>query len=155
MLDRNPAIKVCSAVSLNPPRSKTVMVVEDEFLVAVLLCADLEGDGYSVSGPFSTNEAAFGALRDRRIDGAVLDINLNGQMIYPLARELARQGIPFIFVSGYSASDIPEEFRRYPRLAKPTDNQRVLKELATLLAERDEEEVLLRSPSSRSGPFST
>ena len=133
MLNPHSAIKVRSPSALNSLASKTVLVVEDEFLVGFLLCNDLQDEGYGARGPFPTIEAATKALDNEPVDGAILDINLNGQLVYPFAQELVRRGIPFMFVSGYSASDIPEEFRKYLRLAKPAEGTHLLRELERLL----------------------
>jgi hypothetical protein len=55
------------------------------------------------------------------INLAILDINLNGEMVYPLAEELSEEGIPFILMTGYDTSSLPERFRSAPRVSKPFD----------------------------------
>jgi CheY-like chemotaxis protein len=82
------------------------MVVEDEALVAMALGELLNEMGYSVIGPFNRISEAIIALRDGRINAAVLDINLGGEVVYPLADILMTDGIPFIFVTGYSEEEI-------------------------------------------------
>jgi PAS domain S-box-containing protein len=98
-----------------------VLVVEDEALLAMELEGHLQGLGYTIVGPFGDLARATEACRREAIDVAVLDTNLNGEMVYPLADDLSAHGIPFIFVTGYSASNLPERFRGAPRVAKPYD----------------------------------
>jgi CheY-like chemotaxis protein len=96
-----------------------ILVVEDEFLLAMEVEATLISFGCSVVGPFAKLSKALEAARGAQLDGAVLDINLNGDMVYPLAELLLSRGIPFVFLTGYVASDIPERFRGFKRLPKP------------------------------------
>jgi len=96
-----------------------ILVVEDEFLLACSLEEDLRANGAAVVGPCCDLEQALAALRRGSFDAAILDINLNGVMVYPLARELMARGIPFLFLTGYATLDLPEEYRSLPRLSKP------------------------------------
>jgi len=98
-----------------------VLVVEDEFLVALEVESALEDLGCSVVGPFAKLAKALDAARSTPLDSAILDINLNGEMVYPLAEFLTSQKVPFVFITGYTASDLPERFRPYRRLQKPLD----------------------------------
>lgn len=96
-----------------------VLVVEDEFLVAIVLEQDLKTFGINVVGPYSCLDAATEAARKEAYDLAILDINLNGKMVYPLAEELIERGKPFLFLSGYESVHLPERLRTVPRLSKP------------------------------------
>jgi len=98
-----------------------VLVVEDEFLVALEVESALEDLGCSVVGPYAKLAKALDAARSTTVDGAILDINLNGEMVYPLAEFLASQKVPFVFITGYTALDLPERFRPFRRLQKPLD----------------------------------
>jgi DNA-binding response OmpR family regulator len=98
-----------------------VLIVEDEFLAAILLEEELRAAGWETVGPFFTLRQARSAIENEEFDLAVLDINLNGEMVYPLARDLLARGIPFIFLSGYATRDLPKEFQDHPRLSKPFD----------------------------------
>jgi CheY-like chemotaxis protein len=106
-----------------------VLVVEDETLLAMELEGHLQGLGYTIVGPFGNLARATEAARRLAIDVAVLDTNLNGEMVYPLADDRSARGIPFIFVTGYSASNLPERFRGAPRVAKPYDPAALTKQL--------------------------
>jgi DNA-binding NtrC family response regulator len=98
---------------------RRILVVEDEFLLALEVEAALASFGCLVAGPFAKLGKAMVAARATRLDGAVLDINLNGEMVYPLAELLDLAGVPFVFLTGYVPSDLPERFRRFRRLQKP------------------------------------
>jgi DNA-binding response OmpR family regulator len=106
-----------------------VLVVEDEALLAMELEELLDGAGCTVVGPFSDVARALDAAHRERIDVALLDMNLNGEMVYPLADELTRKGVPFLFVTGYGALDVPERFRSITRVAKPIDPADLANEL--------------------------
>lgn len=97
----------------------TVLIVEDDFLIADDLARDFAGQGAAVIGPFATLESALERLDDHRPDMAVLDINLRGDAVFPLADALFARNIPFVFATGYDAAAIPERFSRVPRCQKP------------------------------------
>jgi DNA-binding response OmpR family regulator len=109
-----------------------VLVAEDEFLVAMLLEEDLREAGFSIVGPFTTLEAAREAAENNDFEVAVLDVNMNGEMSFPLADELRRRGVPFIFLSGYGPSVVPEELRSAPRFAKPYETNLLMAEVRRL-----------------------
>ena len=85
-----------------------VMIVEDEALVAMAVGETLTELGFSVVGPFSRVAEAARALGQRDIDAAILDVNLGGELVYPLADILAAREIPFIFVTGYAIESIDQ-----------------------------------------------
>jgi two-component system, response regulator PdtaR len=114
---------------VTPIRALRILVVEDEFLVAALLEEDLRAAGCVVVGPFTNLASAICASRDELCDLAVLDVNLNGEMVYPLADELVERHIPFIFVSGYGLHSVPKEYRTAPRVAKPYHLARLLEQI--------------------------
>jgi DNA-binding response OmpR family regulator len=109
-----------------------ILVVEDEFLAALLLEEDLRAAGFSVVGPFNTVTQAAERARNEKLDVAILDVNLHGEMVVPLAEELAERGVPFLFLSGYATRNLPEEFRGFPRLAKPYDPALLVREIQRL-----------------------
>ncbi|MEX2642671.1 MAG: hypothetical protein WD270_04415 [Acetobacterales bacterium] len=96
-----------------------VLVVEDEFLVGLQLEEDLRAHGCEVLGPYPTLATAIEAARVQTFDLAILDVNLRGEKVYPLADELMDRGKPAILISGYTLSDMPDRFRALPHLAKP------------------------------------
>jgi CheY-like chemotaxis protein len=110
-----------------------ILVVEDEFLLAMEVEATLSSFGCAVAGPFAKLAKALDAVHGYTLDGAVLDINLNGEMVYPLADLLHSRGVPFLFLTGYAASDIPERFRGFHRLQKPLHPYTLRKALMQVL----------------------
>lgn len=97
----------------------TILVVEDEYLIADDLARDLSDLGLRVVGPVATLDEAFAAVAAQRPDLAVLDINLRGDPVFPLADLLDAQGIPYTFTTGYDADAIPGRYARIPRHEKP------------------------------------
>jgi DNA-binding NtrC family response regulator len=97
----------------------TVMVVEDELLVAMLIEETLLDEGCHVVGPFNTVAAALVAARDSEMQIAVLDVNLQGERVYPVAEALEARGIPFLLLSGYGADAIPAGHPGWVACAKP------------------------------------
>jgi len=99
---------------------QVVLVIEDEPLIAMLLVDCLKDQGAQVIGPASTIQGALDAIESSiRIDGALLDINLNGEVAYPVADLLVTRGIPFVFVTGYREDDIPDRYKAIKRCEKP------------------------------------
>lgn len=99
-----------------------VLVVEDDLLVAMLVTDLVAQCDCLVVGPVGSVGDALAAVREDALDGAVLDINLHGERVWPVAELLEECGIPFIFATGYNEGDIPERFRTRPRIAKPVTN---------------------------------
>jgi CheY-like chemotaxis protein len=126
-----------SATGVGGLDGRRILLVEDEFLVATLIEEDLRSAGCSVIGPFARLEPAMAAVKRERIDMAVLDINLNGVMSYPLADELAARRIPLMFLSGYVTMNLPERFRTMPRLSKPYDPKVLIQEVQRLASSED------------------
>ena len=112
------------------------LVVEDEYLIAADLAAALEAFGAEVTGPAGTVAEALRLVdaEGHRLDGAVLDINLGADRVYPVADVLRRRGIPFVFTTGYDAAALPQSYADVPRCQKPTDERRLQRCLSNLLA---------------------
>ena len=102
-------------------RSVNILLVEDEAFVAMMM-RDLIADfGFRVVGPFGTVTDALDALDRHQLVGAVLDVNLAGEKIYPVAEQLSGRGVPFVFVTGYASDAIEDRFAGVPVLQKPVD----------------------------------
>jgi len=104
-----------------PLQGLCVLVVEDDYFIALELCNALRAAGADVIGPARDVETGLAAIRDERIDCGVLDINLRGHLAFEIAMELRTRGIPAIFATGYDASMIPDELADAVRLEKPVD----------------------------------
>jgi CheY-like chemotaxis protein len=96
---------------------RRVLLVEDEMMVAMMIEDFLDELGCNHTGPYAGVTEALRAIEAGSFDLALLDINLNGEISYPIARHLERIGVPFVFVSGYEKFDNAEW--RYPHITKP------------------------------------
>ncbi|EYD76939.1 putative response regulator receiver (CheY-like protein) [Rubellimicrobium mesophilum DSM 19309] len=112
------------------PESPCILVVEDEYLLADDLRRDLEAAGARVLGPVASVPEALELIEEAgRVDAAILDVNLAGRMVFPVAEVLSRRGVPFVFATGYERWALPEAFARVPRCDKPLDADEVLRTL--------------------------
>jgi CheY-like chemotaxis protein len=111
-----------------------ILVVEDEYLIRMLLEDMLADLGYGVAAAVGSIAEASGLAETGEFDVAILDVNLDGEPIYPVADILAKRGLPFIFVTGYGERSLAEPYRDRPALQKPFQAEQLQKALATLLA---------------------
>lgn len=98
-----------------------VLVVEDDYFIADEICTTLREAGAEVLGPAPDIQQGLDVVTSQRIDCAVLDINLHGDLAFSLARELQERGTPSIFATGYDSSVLPEPFNGSVRLEKPVN----------------------------------
>ncbi|WP_443747196.1 response regulator [Asticcacaulis solisilvae] len=98
---------------------KRVLLVEDDTLVAMLVEDMLDEIGYALHSNPATVPAALKAVADGGFDIAILDVNLAGQPVFPVAEALDAAGIPFVFASGYGAGGVPAAWAAHPIAAKP------------------------------------
>lgn len=103
----------------SPLAGRRLLVVEDEVFVAMLIEDVLEGAGGAVIGPAARVDEALALIEAENPDGALLDVNLGGELVYPVAEALARLEIPFVFVTGYGAEGIAAPFKGRPTIKKP------------------------------------
>jgi DNA-binding response OmpR family regulator len=115
--------------------NKRVLLVEDEVLIGLMMRDLLTDAGYSVDGPYGSIARAISAAENVRFDGAVLDINLGAELIYPVADVLASQGVPFVFVTGYDENSVDSRFSAVPILQKPLDRRMLESIFMTRLAQ--------------------
>lgn len=113
---------------------RCILVVEDEYFIADDLIRLLRSEGAEIVGPLSeVGEGVRVAGSARRIDAAVLDINLHGDAAYPVADALRERGVPFVFATGYADGLIPAAYGEVPRIEKPYDSQVLARTLADLM----------------------
>ena len=98
---------------------KRILIVEDEAMLAFTLSDELDELGCKTVGPFTTLGEAMQAVRDLEFDAAIVDVNLAGQFVYPLADDLIARGVPFVFLTGYARSTLPDRLQGCPHLLKP------------------------------------
>jgi len=96
-----------------------ILVVEDEAAISLLLEDMLLDFGCEVIGPAARLSAALDAVAREQVDLAILDVNVAGEPIYPVAEALAQRSIPFVFSTGYGSAGIRDSFRDRPVLQKP------------------------------------
>lgn len=114
-------------------KDRRILLVEDEALVAMMVEDMLRDFGATVAGPAHALAQALEFAATEALDAALLDVNLGGEPVYPVAEELARRGIPFAFASGYGESGIAEGFRDRPVLQKPFDEATLVSVLSGLI----------------------
>jgi len=101
------------------PQAKRILVVEDELMIRMLL-EDMLGElGYTIAAQAAHIDEALEAAKTADFDLAILDVNLNGQPISPVADALVARGTPFVFATGYGERGLPELYRDRPTLKKP------------------------------------
>lgn len=112
-----------------------VLLVEDSFAVAQSFTFLMEEYGWRIIGPAPTVEAALKLIDQYAIDVAVLDINLQGIVVTPVAVKLQGKRIPFVFLTGYGSTDdmLPQKFGNDPILLKPVDEQELLNTVNNLV----------------------
>ncbi|TIW75215.1 MAG: response regulator [Mesorhizobium sp.] len=118
---------LCSVVPINsgqfkpaaPLQGRRVLVVEDEYLIARELEEAIREAGGSVIGPVANPEDASREIASEDVECATVDIKLGAAPTFAVAAELRARGIPFIFITGYDWTIVPQEFSGVPRLVKP------------------------------------
>lgn len=114
-----------------PPR---ILVVEDEMMVAMLLEDRLADLGYEIVGPCAQLAAAVEMAQRERLDAAILDVNLDGTPVWPVAEALAARGIPFLVATGYGEAVLRAPWSDRPVLAKPFSRRDLERALGRLVA---------------------
>ena len=113
--------------SANPAERPRVLVVEDEFIIALDVSETVKDLGYALEGPYPDKARAFRAIEDELPDCAILDVFTGDGEVYPLADALTEAGVPIIFHSGHVS---PSEVRqRYPgawACAKPCSPDKLI-----------------------------
>jgi CheY-like chemotaxis protein len=117
-------------------RGINVLVVEDNGLLCCVLEETLRDAGCNVSGPHSRLRDAMQAVPSEPIDIALLDLNLKGELVSPLADELTHRGVPYLLTSAYQARDLPASLQEAPQLRKPYTDTDLLERLAALLPKK-------------------
>ncbi len=108
-------------------RGNRVLLIEDEILVAMMMRDILTELGLTVVGPFSRLSEAMIAAVHENIDGGIIDVNLGGEFVYPVADVLVAREIPFVFVTGYGVESIEGRFGHVPIIKKPVQRQALQK----------------------------
>ena len=134
-MDRSHSFAAATAQSGRPPhlRGRRILVVEDEYLLAMDLEEALRAVGATVVGPAPDLVEAFDAVEGEALDGAILDVRLRGGDVFPLADRLREIGVAFLLVTGIDEGDVPPRYADAPRCAKPLDMNTAVAALAELM----------------------
>ena len=97
---------------------RRILIVEDEMIVAMML-EDMLTELRCEVVKAARVAKALDLAATAQLDGAILDVNVAGEPVYPVAQELQKRGIPFIFSTGYGASGLASDYRDCPTLSKP------------------------------------
>jgi CheY-like chemotaxis protein len=113
--------------------SAFILLVEDEALIRMMISEMVEELGHIVVAEAGSIEAARQLAETAAFDLAILDINIDGLNIQPIAEIIEKRGLPFLFVSGYGVKGLPEPFRTRPVLDKPCFLEQLKQEIELLL----------------------
>jgi CheY-like chemotaxis protein len=111
-----------------------ILVVEDEFLVAIHIGSILEDDGLQVVGPVGSLMEAIKLASNENLDGALLDINIVGGRVDDVADILARRQVPFMFLTAYGRDHLPKNFSDATLVAKPFSDLNLLEQVHNITA---------------------
>jgi hypothetical protein len=113
---------------------RRVLIVEDEYFLADDMDGAFRALGAQIAGPVGDVDDALQILNDGGVvDGAVLDVNIRNEMVYPVARELQSRSVPIVFTSGYDRIVISNEFADVPLWEKPIDVSAMARRLARMI----------------------
>jgi CheY-like chemotaxis protein len=97
----------------------SILLVEDEVMIRMMVADMLEELGYSIAGEAGDIDEGVRLVQSSDFDIAILDVNVNGKVITPVAEAVELRGLPFVFATGYGVQGLPEKFRDRPTLQKP------------------------------------
>ncbi len=96
-----------------------VLLVEDEVMIRMMVADMLQELGYAIAGEAGDIDEAVRLVQATDFDIAILDVNVNGKVITPVAEAVQLRGRPFVFATGYGSQGVPAKFRDRPTLQKP------------------------------------
>ena len=114
-----------------------VLLVEDEVMICLLLEDMLHEFGCEIVGPACDLERATDLARSEEgLDAAILDVNLGGQVVFPVAEILAERGVPILFSTGMGVDGLPEAWRGRETIQKPMSMDQLAASLGNVLQDR-------------------
>lgn len=108
-----------SGIAQTGSLQRSVLLVEDEVMIRMMVADMLDELGYRVAAEAGDIDEAVRLVQSTEFDIAILDVNVNGRVISPVAEAVTLRGRPFVFATGYGSSGLPEKFRDIPTLQKP------------------------------------
>ncbi|KMO29780.1 hypothetical protein VQ02_29160 [Methylobacterium variabile] len=130
-----PLTRPCRDKPATSLAGRRILVAEDEYLVARDIVDIIAGAGGEVVGPVPTVPEALALARSEVIGAALLDVNLRGEMVFPVIERLRGRGVPVVLVTGFRAEILPVSFRDLPHLEKPYDPDALLRIVRRTCAE--------------------
>jgi two-component SAPR family response regulator len=112
---------------------RSVMLVEDEVMIRMMVADMLEEIGYTIAGEAGDIDEAVRLVQVTDFDIAILDVNVNGKIITPVAEAVQLLGLPFVFATGYGAQGLPEKFRDRPTIQKPFQIETLARTIESVL----------------------
>jgi DNA-binding response OmpR family regulator len=110
-----------------------VLILEDEWLIALDLQMVLEDAGYAIAGPASSVSGALELIRREEIAAGLLDLHVGEQTSYPIAVALRELGIPFLFLTGHTRANLEPEFRNESVVSKPIERRDLVRRLEAIV----------------------
>ncbi|MCK1665571.1 response regulator [Bradyrhizobium sp. 153] len=114
-------------------KQASILIVEDEALIRMMLVQMVEELGHRVAAEAGSVDLGQSLAETEDYDCAILDINLHGTNVLPVAEAVAGRGIPFLFLSGYGSGGVPDAFKGVPVLNKPCSSDALMRVLAVIL----------------------
>jgi CheY-like chemotaxis protein len=111
----------------------TVFLVEDEAMIRMMVADMLEELGYRIAAETGEINEAIRLAKTTEFDIAILDVNVNGKVISPVAELIKARNRPFIFATGYGTQGVPEDYRDRPTLQKPFQIETLAEVIASTL----------------------
>jgi DNA-binding response OmpR family regulator len=120
-------------MTASTPKGGSVFLVEDEVMIRMMVADMLDELGYSIAAEAGEINEAIRLAQSTDFDIAILDVNVNGKVISPVASVIEARNRPFIFATGYGAQGLPEEYRNRPALQKPFQMETLAKMITSTL----------------------
>ncbi|MGL5165282.1 MAG: response regulator [Afipia sp.] len=112
---------------------RSVLLVEDEVMIRMMVADMLEELGYTIAGEAGDIDEAVRLVQVADYDIAILDVNVNGKVITPVAEAVQLRELPFVFATGYGAQGLPEKFRDRPTIQKPFQIETLARTIESVL----------------------
>jgi DNA-binding response OmpR family regulator len=116
-----------------PLSGRRILVVEDEYLIAIEMERWLQEAGAEVAGPVPDTKRALALIETEPLDAAVLDVHLNGEPVYPVADRLTERGVPYLFATGEIRIAEGSDYRSHAVLGKPVLDSELLQAVGRLI----------------------
>jgi DNA-binding NtrC family response regulator len=118
-------------------RQASIFLVEDETLIRMMLVQIVEELGHRVVAEATSVNDGRSRAEIEDYDLAILDINLQGFNVQPVAQAISRRGLPFFFLTGYGSRGVPDEFKGFPVLRKPCTTEELKSTIDSVLSQRE------------------